>query len=115
MKDKTNSKENRGRLAGKEIIHLAKMTKKVYQERGFTSLTQRIIEYVKGVVGFYWFYLISGPVDILYVSGCPGGSKLYRCNNQAEELKLYGIKAGIVSQNNFILARNVKKFQVFIF
>lgn len=115
MSSKIDSKENRGRLAGKEIIHLAKMTKKVYRERGFTSLILRIIEYIKGVVGFYWFCLITGPVDVLYVSGCPGGSKLYRCDNQAEELKLYGIRAGIVSQNNFILARNVKKFKVFIF
>ena len=115
MKDKTSSKENRDRLAGKEIIHLAKMTKKVYRERGFTSLTQRIIEYVKGVVEFYWFYFISGPIDILYVSGCPGGSKLYRCNNQAEELKLYGIKARIVSQNIFIFGKKIKKFKVFIF
>ncbi len=87
------------------------MTVKVYRERGLASLIQRIFSYVKEFARA--LFIRSG--DALYISGCPGGSRFYRCRNQGEELELYGIKARAVSQDNLNLNMLIKKFEVFIF
>jgi len=95
----------------KKTKHLLKMTVKVYKERGLINLIRRVFLYLKEFV----LALFIRPGDVLYISGCPGGSRFYRCHNQAEELKLYGIKSKIISQDNLNLLRVVKKFKVFIF
>ena len=95
----------------KKTKHLLKMTVKVYRERGLISLIRRIFLYLKE----FTLALFIKPGDVLYISGCPGGSRFYRCQNQAEELELYGIKSRIVSQDNLNLLRLTGKFKVFIF
>lgn len=95
----------------KQIAHLLKMTRKVYQERGLKSLTSRTSSYGIALVQSYFI----GSGDVLYVSGCPGGSRLYRCINQSEELRQYGITSAIVSQDNPNLIRATKKFKTFVF
>jgi glycosyltransferase involved in cell wall biosynthesis len=58
---------------------------------------------------------LAGGGDVLYVSGCPGGSHLYRCVNQSESAGLLGLKTTIVSQDNPYLLAMTKKFSVFVF
>jgi GT2 family glycosyltransferase len=95
----------------KEVMHLLKMTKKVYRERGLTNLFARVFGYL---YDFFAAFFIRRS-DVLYVSGCPGGSRLYRCANQSEEVGQYGLKCAILSQDNPILVRVVSKFDTFIF
>lgn len=92
------------------MVHLLKMTQKVYRERGLKSLVLRVSSYG---IDFVKASLI-GSGDVLYVSGCPGGSRLYRCTNQAEELVQYGVKSVIISQD-MMRKSLVKKFRVFVF
>jgi len=87
------------------------MTIKVYKKRGLINLIKRVFQYVKE----FGIALFIGDGDVLYVSGCPGGSRFYRCQNQAEELEKYGIRLKVISQNNLSLLRLVTKFEVFIF
>jgi len=95
----------------KKAKHLLKMVVKVYKERGLISLIRRIFQYLKEFAASLFF--TSG--DVLYISGCPGSSRFYRCFNQAEELKLYGLKSKIVSQDNLNLLKLTGKFNIFIF
>ena len=90
--------------------HLLKMTRKVYRERGLKNLVLRVSSY--GVDFVKASFIGSG--DVLYVSGCPGGSRLYRCVNQAEELSRYGLKSVIISQDMLRISV-VKKFRAFVF
>ncbi|KKQ46249.1 MAG: Methyltransferase type 11 [Candidatus Moranbacteria bacterium GW2011_GWC2_37_8] len=85
------------------------MSVKVLRERGMASLFFRIWHYISE---FARTFLKSG--DVLYVSGCPGGSRFYRCSNQSEELLQYGITSTVVSQDNISLLLLSKKFKVFI-
>ena len=87
------------------------MSWRVYDVRGFLSLLVRIREYLIDFFSALFFQ----HRDVLYVSGCPGGSRFYRCNNQSEELLKYGISANIISQGNSYLVNLVKKHKVFIF
>lgn len=93
------------------LAHLFRMSVKVYRERGVLSLAARISVYVKEFLAA----LSAGSGDVLYISGCPGGSRFYRCYNQAEELGRYGIKAKVISQGNLNLSWVIKKFNLFIF
>jgi len=86
------------------------MTRKVYRERGLKNLVLRVSSY--GVDFVKASFIGSG--DVLYVSGCPGGSRLYRCVNQAEELSRYGLKSVIISQDMLRISV-VKKFRAFVF
>lgn len=88
-----------------------KMSIKVFKERGLLSLFFRVTEYVFEFLKAIFF----GPGDVLYVSGCPGGSRFYRCYNQAEELAQFGIKAKVISQDNIGLKWITKKYKLFIF
>lgn len=72
------------------------------------------------IVFFRTFYLyfkviVSPSRDVLYVSGCPGGSKFYRCDNQKEELKKFGITASIFPQQTPFIDLLVAKHEKFIF
>lgn len=94
-----------------EVIRLLKMSQKVYRERGFFSLVTRIVIYIRDL--FWGFFISAG--DVLYVSGCPGGSKLYRCSNQAEWLRRKGYRVSIIAQSDARLFAIQKKFQIVIF
>jgi len=99
-----------------KILHLFWKAVKVYKEKGAVSLLQRIFLHVKKLSKEIFLFLkYPKKYDILYVSGCSGGSKYYRCYNQAEELKLYGLKSVITSQHNSFLINLIKKFDIFIF
>ena len=95
----------------KKTKHLLKMTVKVYRERGLINLIRRIFLYLKEFA--LALFIKSG--DVLYISGCPGGSRFYRCHNQAEELRLYGLKSKVISQDNLNLLRLAGRFNIFIF
>lgn len=95
----------------KEINHLFVMARKVYHERGFKNLLLRVYAYG---IDFIQAYFI-GKGDVLYVSGCPGGSRFYRCLNQSEELKQYAITSAIISQDLLQLRRLIKDFEAFVF
>lgn len=100
----------------KKIKHLLKMTIRVYRERGLASLISRVFSYVKDImIGLFYLLKYSNDYDVLYVSGCPGGSRFYRCYNQSEELGKYGIRSGILSQDNIFIKNIVKKFKIFVF
>ncbi len=94
------------------IKHLLWMSRKVYHERGLWSLIERIFTYCEDLVSIL-SYLSGG--DVLYVSGCPGGSRLYRCTNQAEILHQYGITSRILSQGIPGLLSLVPLYDIFIF
>ncbi len=95
----------------KKITHLLKMSARVYRERGIISLVKRIFWYARELSVIIFF----GSGDVLYISGCPGGSRAYRCYNQAEDLAQYGIRAKVISQGNLSLLWIVKKFTIIIF
>lgn len=101
----------------KKINHLIKMCRKVYQDRGLTSLFHRIYIYLKdfgqSLVLIIRYFNADG--DVLYVSGCPGGSRFYRCENQAEELHLAGLRCFVTSQNNPALKYLLEKFSIIVF
>lgn len=102
----------------KRVAHLIKMTFKVYKERGPRSTFFRILNYLEELlVFFYLLPILRDKIrkDILYVCGCPGGSRFYRCDNQAEEIKNYGLKSLTLSQDNIFLRFIVNNFKVFIF
>lgn len=94
-----------------QLLRITQKIYKVYNERGFVQLICAIFLYLKELISF----LVIGSGDVLYVSGCPGGSRFYRCINQSEELTNYGIQSKIVSQNRFNLIWLIKKFNIFIF
>lgn len=87
----------------------------VYHRVGFWGLIKRIKEYIYWNLNNLMILLFSGKGDVLFVSGCPGGSRMYRCENQAEKLKRAGLKAMVVDQNSSALFFLIKKFRIFIF
>lgn len=95
----------------KKILHLAGMTVRVYRERGAISLLKRIFQYVRELI--LSSFITRG--DVLYISGCPGGSRSYRCYTQAEELSYYGISSKVISQDNLNLIWLTARFKIFIF
>lgn len=74
--------------------------------RNLTILQEQIFDYLRA------FTLVGG--DVLYVSGCPGGSRLYRCHNQADELSFSGVFASVISQHHPSLHRLSKLYKVII-
>lgn len=100
----------------KNIRHLLKMTVKIYNERGFTSLIQRIFLYLNDLAkGLFFLIKYNKKKDILYISGCPGSSRFYRCLNQSEELANYGFKTEIINQNNPYVKYMLRNYDTFIF
>lgn len=85
---------------------------KVFRERGFVSFLRRFYEYAVASIRAFLFYRFG---DVLYVSGCPGGSFRYRCENQAEEVRKYGLRTFAVSQNDRALMDLVDNFDSFVF
>lgn len=94
----------------KDVKHLLKMSIRVYRERGLRSLFFRVRSYLRE---FLSVFFKRG--SVLYISGCPGGSRFYRCSNQSEELEFNGIKSAIVSQDCVGLPFILKRFKVFVF
>jgi len=96
-------------------MRLVKMAVKVYHRSGWKGLAKRITDYFywNGKALFLFLFLRQG--DVLFVSGCPGGSRFYRCENQAEKIRRCGLKVKIVDQNNPLLFFLVDKFKIFIF
>lgn len=92
------------------------MTVKIYNERGFISLIQRIFLYLNDLArGLFFLIKYNKKKDILYISGCPGSSRFYRCLNQSEELANYGLKTEIINQNNPYVKYMLRNFDTFIF
>src|SRR4030067_1460609 len=62
---------------------------------------------------FFGFLFAKG--DVLYISGCPGGSMKYRCFNLAEELRSYGIRTKVITSSCPYLRLLTSRFNIFIF
>lgn len=56
-----------------------------------------------------------GREPVLFLSGCDGGSKQYRCINQAEILRLRGIGARVVTYSSWVCRRLPGPYRLFIF
>jgi glycosyltransferase involved in cell wall biosynthesis len=98
----------------KYLFHLLRKARLVYKERGFIPLLRRLFEYIKFTIGAISTVLTLRPANVLYVSGCPGGSCYYRCTNQSEELEQIDVSTKIINQNIPFLRFFLKQHQVFI-
>ncbi|MBI2439733.1 MAG: glycosyltransferase family 4 protein [Candidatus Moranbacteria bacterium] len=95
----------------KYLRHLFRMSRLVYRERGWMGLLRRMRQFLLDSLGI--FPAIFGG-DVLYISGCPGGSRLYRCTNQSEMLEQHGIRSNVISQNVPFLPFLISRYDIFI-
>jgi glycosyltransferase involved in cell wall biosynthesis len=51
---------------------------------------------------------------VLFISGCPGGSRKYRCENLAEALEKRGLRSLIVSQSNPFIRQYPCTYRIYI-
>ncbi len=99
-----------------ESRRLVRMVWQVLHERGVSGVFRRSMMYVREYAHGAWMRSVFfTPGEVLYISGCPGGSRQYRCNHQAELLARLGVRAMVVAQHNPHLAQLVKRFRVFVF
>lgn len=99
----------------KKINHLLNQANIVLKKDGVFSLAKHIAFFLQKLINDYIKCLLLPSKDVLYVTGCAGGSEYYRCFNQKEELNQFGLSAAILSQKNNFLHLIVKKYKIFIF
>jgi len=99
----------------KWLRHVTLMSNFVYRTRGFLALIQRGIFYSKENFNVIFFIFFKPGANVLFISGCPGGAKYYRCKNQSEMLSNCGITSRVYNQQSMNLLYLVDKFDVFIF
>jgi len=91
------------------LSRLGKTIELFFQGRGFIDIFLIFGEY------FRRFFSYPRKGAVLYVSAGVGASGLYRCFNQAEELRKNNIKSSVVVQGSpFFSKKLVSKFSVFI-
>lgn len=77
---------------------------------GFSQYLSLLWLHIQEYIGFRF-----GTEPVLFLSGCPGGSKQYRCVNQAEILRLRGIGARVVTYSSWVCRRLPGPYRVFVF
>lgn len=98
-----------------EAKRLVRMVYQVWNERGIGGLFRRVLTYALEYARGVWIRSpFFAPGEVLYISGCPGGSCRYRCDYQAESLVRAGVRAVVVAQHNPHLEALVKKFRIFV-
>lgn len=98
-----------------ELVRLMRMVRNVLHERGVGGLVWRVVLYVREyMLGLWMRSFFFAPREVLYISGCPGGARQYRCDHQMEVLNRAGVRASVVAQHNPHLRSIVKKFRIFV-
>lgn len=82
----------------------------VYRTRGIKPLLEKGFRYA--VLSIAACIKCKG--QVLYITGCPGGSYQYRVVNQSEELKERGIRSAIIPPSFPWLTFLVRRYDVFI-
>ena len=94
---------------------LFRKAKDIGRINGLSGLARHLVPYLIRICLDFTRTVCSPSKDVLYISGCPGGSEFYRCLNQQEELGRFGIQSSVVSQHSLFLNFLVNKHKIFIF
>lgn len=81
-----------------------------FRSMGLAQYMGLLWSYVHEYIAF-WF----GKDPVIFLSGCPGGSKQYRCLNQAEMLRRRGIGASVLTYSSRVCRHLPGHYRVFIF
>lgn len=96
--------------AMKKLFGFFKKVYNFYKTQGASAFLHLMYLYLRD---FFGFLFARG--DVLYISGCPGGSMKYRCFNLSEELRSYGIRTKVITSSCPYLRCLTKHFKIFIF
>jgi glycosyltransferase involved in cell wall biosynthesis len=95
--------------------HVVRMSVFVYFTRGFFALIKRCFFYIKENANIVLLIFFKPGAKVLFISGCPGGSRYYRCKNQSEMLASHNISSETYGQYSMNLLYLVDKFDIFVF
>lgn len=94
----------------RRLFGFSKKAYNFYKTEGSSAFFRLTYLYLRD---FFGFLFAKG--DVLYISGCPGGSMKYRCFNLAEELRSYGIRTKVITSSCPYLRLLTSRFNIFIF
>ena len=112
---------------GVRMVKLARASRALLTQRGPLWLSKRAALWLMGKRGYYRLdSAVALPVpkqprpvareykQVMFLSGCPGGSMRYRCDHQAEQLNLLGCSAESAAVSVTHLPDLLDRFQTFV-
>ena len=111
---------------GVRVIKLARASRAVLKYKGPFALARHTIQWLFGKRGYHLQDLISPPIiqpqimskdeyrSVIFISGCPGDSRRYRCYHQAEQLGLIGTTFEVSDESEVDYSLILDQYQHFV-
>lgn len=107
---------------GVRLVKLARAARTLLRYKGPIGLAKQVTLWGLGKRAYYLsdipadhhFSTAPGTNSLVFISGCPGGSRLYRCIHQAEELGFDGYTTDVAEYGTVRLVDIVGQYSCFI-
>ncbi|MGO8949658.1 MAG: class I SAM-dependent methyltransferase [Ktedonobacterales bacterium] len=107
---------------GVRLVKLARAARAVLRYKGPIALAKQVTFWSLGKRAYYLSDIpttqqlskASGTKSLIFISGCAGGSRVYRCVHQAEQLGFEGYTTDIVEYGTVRLDETVEQYSCFI-